>query len=139
MIALTAIILTTLHRWITDTRAERAALATDQRATQDERARCFAERAALQSERARLYRDLAAERAADSERLEVERAAMAEEFELARSQISREAMQILASWFVDGKVCPPEVRTGNLIRFPKQQPVQAPQHERSREHGVVRP
>jgi hypothetical protein len=141
MVALTVIVLTVIHHWITDTRAECAALASAERAAQTERLRYVAARAALQSEQSRLYRDLAAERAADAERLEVERAAMQEQFELARSQVAAEAMQTLASWVVNGKVRPPEARTGNLIRFPQQQPTPAPQPqtERSREHGAARP
>lgn len=141
MIALTVIILTTVHHWVTDTSTERTALAAAQREAQAERARAFAAQAALENEQGRLYRDLAAERAAIRGRLEVERAAMQQEFEDARSQLVADAMETLASWVVGGKVCPPTRETGNLIRFPKQQPVQVqtPQRERSREHGVVGP
>jgi hypothetical protein len=141
MIALTAIILTVIHHWITDTRAEHVALAAARQETQAERDRYFAAKANLEGERARLYQDLAAERAADAKRLAEERAAMEAEFEDARAEVSAEAMAILASWFVDGKVRPPERRKGNLIRFPEQgqQPAPAPQRERSRERGVVHP
>jgi hypothetical protein len=139
MIALTATILAVVHHWVTDTRAERIALAAAQREAQAERARAFAAQAALENEQGRLYRDLAGERAAIRGRLEVERAAMQQEFEESRSQLVAEAMETLASWMVSGKVSPPERQTGNLIRFPKQQPVQAPQRDRSREHGVVGP
>lgn len=139
MIALTVIILTVIHHWITDTRAERAALAAAQREAQEETARCFAERAALQNERLRLYRALAADRAADRERLDAERAAMEAEFEQARAEISAEAMRIFASWYVDGKVCPPERKSGSIIRFPDQMRERVPTRERSREHGVVGP
>ena len=129
MIALTVIILTTVHHWVTDTSTERTALAAAQREAQAERARAFAAQAALENEQGRLYRDLAAERA------------MQQEFEDSRSQLVADAMETLASWVVSGKVCPPTRETGNLIRFPKQQPVQVqtPQRERSREHGVVGP
>lgn len=139
MIALTVTILTVVHHWVTDTSTERTALAAAQREAQAERAKAFAAQAALENEQGRLYRDLAAETAAIRRRLEVDRAAMQQEFEDARSQLAADAMEILASWVVDGKVRPPERETGNLIRFPKQQPVQAPQRERSREHGVVGP
>lgn len=138
MIALTATILTVLHRWITDTRTERLALAAAQREAQAERARCFAERAAMESEQGRLYRDLAAERAALAERLAAERAALEEEFEQRRTDLVRDAMATLASWTVNGKVRPPERKAGNLIRFPQQQTPES-QPERSREHGHAGP
>lgn len=139
MIALTVIILTVVHHWVTDTSTERTALAAAQREAQAERARAFAAQAALENEQGRLYRDLAAECAKNRARLEVDRAIMQQEFEDARSQLAADAMEILASWVEDGKVCPPEPGTGNLIPFPKQQPAPAPQRERSREHGVVAP
>ncbi|MFJ4624302.1 hypothetical protein [Streptomyces sp. NPDC088812] len=138
MIALAVIILTVLHSWITDTRTERIALAAAQREAQAERTRCIAAQAALENEQGRLYRDLAAERAADRERLEKERAAMHEQFELDRGQLVNEAMATLASWIVDGKVQPPERKT-NLIRFPnqEQQTVRTPQRETPRGHGAA--
>lgn len=136
---LTAYALTLIRQWVTDTTAERNNLATAQRVAEEERSRAFAEQAAMEGERSRLYKDLEAARAADEERLAVERAAMVQEFEDARAELSIDAMSILASWFVDGKVCPPEHKSGTLIPFPDQQSAATPHRERSREHGAARP
>jgi hypothetical protein len=146
-IALAAIILTVIHSWITDTSIERTALAAAQRAAQAERTRHIAAQAALEGEQARLYRDLAADRAADAQRLKAERAAMESDFEESRAALAAEAMEILASWMVNGKVCPPEGHAGNLIQFPKPTqerertptPQPQPARSRAREHGVVGP
>lgn len=132
--------LTLIHQWITDTSGEREALAADQRKAQEERSLAFAEQAAVEGERSRLYRDLEAARAADEERLAVERAAMQQEFEDARVELVNNSMSILASWIKDGKICPPEQKKGTIIRFPDQQHQEATRHhERTREHGGVRP
>lgn len=139
-IGLTAVGLTLIRRWVTDTTAERENLAAARRVAEEERSRAFAEQAALEGERSRLYRDLEAARAADEERLTIERAAMAQEFEDARAKLACESMSILASWVVNGKVRPPERKSGTVIRFPDQQhPVAIPHRERTREHGVVGP
>lgn len=135
MIALTIIILAVIHRWVTDTRLERQALAAAQRLAQTERATYTAAKAALENEQARLYRDLAADRAADTRRLKAERQAMEDEFEDARAELSNNAMEILATWMVGGKVRPPERQAGNLIQFPRQEP----KRERAHEHGAVGP
>lgn len=135
MIALTAIILAVLHRWITDTRLERQVLAAAQRQAQTERATYIAAKAALENEQTRLYRDLAADRAADTQRLAVERQAMQDEFDDARAQLVTEAMATVASWIIDGKVRPPERLAGNLIQFPRQEQ----QRERAHGHGAVVP
>jgi hypothetical protein len=147
MIALTVIILTVIHKWVTDTSTERAVLAATQREAQVQRDRYFAAQVLLENEQGRLARDWAMERARHTRELIAERAAMEEEFELARGEISSEAMKLFASWIVGGKVCPPEDPTSNLIRFPNQapQPRQHPEpcreqtRERGREHGVVGP
>ncbi|MGW3144902.1 hypothetical protein ACWDG1_09510 [Streptomyces sp. NPDC001177] len=143
MIALTVIILTVIHKWVTDTSTVRTILAATQREAQAKHDRYLTALAMLENEQARLYRDLASERAANNALLKTERAAMEEEFELARAKVAGEAMEILASWIVDGKVQPPEHPVGNLIRFPDQtpQPLPHPEHrrERPRNHGVVRP
>lgn len=137
---LTAVALTLIHRWVTDTTKEREALAADQRKAQEERSLAFAEQAAVEGERSRLYRDLEAARAADEERLTIERAAMAQEFEDARAELVNNSMSILASWMVDGKIRPPERKNGTIIHFPDQQHQEAtPRRERSREHGAARP
>jgi len=141
MVALTAIILTVIHKWVTDTSAMRTVLAATQREAQTEHNCYIAAKAALEIEKGRLYRDLAAERAALTATLKAERRAMEEEFELARAKVSSEAMEMLASWIVGGKVRPPERQAGTLIQFPNQTPLPHPEplRGRSREHGVVGP
>lgn len=136
---LTALILVTIRKWVTDTREETSRLADAQHEAQSERARYVALQAALEAEQGRLIRDMAADRAALDVRLKAEREAMAVEFEAARTKIVNEAMETLAGWVVNGKIRPPEHETGKLIRFPEQQPQGHPQRERSREHGVVSP
>jgi hypothetical protein len=139
MIALTVIILTVIHHWVTDTSTERLALGKAQREASAEQARYIALQAALEIDQARLYRDIAADRAADQTRLKNERQAMQQEFEDARTELVNDAMATFATWVVNGKVQPPERQSGNLIRFPHQghQPGQTP--ERQREHGGVAP
>ena len=147
MIALTAVVLMVIHHWITNTSIERTALAATQRAAQAEHSRHIAAQAALEGERGRLYQALAADRAADAQRLKAERAAMQREFDDARAELVAEAMKTLASWVVNGKVCPPERQAGNLIPFPKQtaerertpEPQPQPTRVRAREHGGVAP
>lgn len=141
MIALTLAILAVVHHWVTDTSAERAALAAAQRQAQEERNTYIAAKATVENELARLHKDLAADRAADAQRLKAERQAMQDEFDDARTELVNGAMETLAAWIVGGKVRPPERETGNLIRFPKQSEEQAAQRqrERAREHGVVGP
>jgi len=137
---LAVLALTLIHYWITDTTAQREALAADQRKAQEERSLAFAEQAAVEGERSRLYRDLEAARAADEERLAVERAAMELEFEDARTELVNNSMSILASWVTSGKIRPPERKNGTIIRFPDQQHQDVTLHqERTREHGGVRP
>lgn len=135
IVALTVIALLVIRRWVVDTSAERQRLATAELRTLDEYVSYMALKAALVNEQGRLREDLAAERTKIYKTLAQERAAMQEEFELARSEVSSEAMRILASWYVDGKVRPPERAKSNLIAFPQQEP----QRDRPREHGVVGP
>ena len=139
MVGLTAIVLTVIRKWVTDTSDERRVLAAAQREAQGERARYFAERAALVNEQARMSKDIAAERAALTARLKSEREAMQAEFDAALGEASADAMNIAMSWVHGGKFAPPQPQQGNLIQFPHQQPQDQPQRERSREHGVVRP
>jgi len=143
MIALTAIILTTLKRWITSTTAERADLADAQRAAHTEHDRYLAARADLEAEQVRFTRDMAAQRRQLVETLKVERQAMQDEFARLTGELSADATAIALSWIQGNKLCPPERQRDNLIRFPKQTEEQAPapqgQSERAREHGVVRP
>ena len=137
MIGLTIIILGTIRHWITDTSTERIALGAAQRQAQEERRTYIAAKAALENDHARLYQDLAADRAADAQRLKAEREAMWAELEDARTDLVNEAMTTLATWIVGGKVRPPERRADNLNRFPHQG--QEPQHqpERAQEHGAA--
>ncbi|OOQ47260.1 hypothetical protein AFM16_31420 [Streptomyces antibioticus] len=149
MVALSLTVLAVVYHWVTDTSTERIALAAAQRQAQQERATHIAAKAQLENERARLYQDLAADRAADAQRLKAERASVEAEFEDARAKLVADSMEILASWFVNGKIQPPEGCTGNLIHFPKQteerdreqapMPRQQPDRPRAREHGVVGP
>jgi hypothetical protein len=139
MVALTAIILIVIRKWVTDTSDERRLLAASQREAQAERGRYLAAKAALVNEQARMSKDIAAERAALTARLKSEREAMQAEFDAALGEVSADAMNIAMSWVHGGKFAPPQPQQGNLIQFPHQQPQGQPQRERSREHGVVRP
>ncbi|NED73316.1 hypothetical protein G3I51_13385 [Streptomyces sp. SID9944] len=138
MIALTGIILTVVHKWVTDTSTERTALGAAQRETQAERTRYIAAQAALENEQARLHRDLAAERAALSESIKAERTALAAEFEERRASLIAETMEATVLMIRDGKFAPDTLPTGQLIRFPRQgAPAVESHRERSREHGIA--
>lgn len=139
MIGLTAIVLLVIHKWVTDTRAERSRLATAQREAQEERALCIAAQSALESERTRMRRDLDAEHAALLERARVEREALDDEFEERRADLICETTEATVKMFYDGKFAPNVRRRGTLIQFPQQQPEDQPHRSRSREHGVVGP
>lgn len=140
MISLTALILIAIHKWTTDTSTERIALGAAQREAQAEQARYFALQASQEVEMGRLRQDINAERARIAEQLRVERQAMEDEFAQERGELSADAMNILTTWIVQGKVSPPERQTGNLIRFPNpEKPEPGRQRERAREHGVVGP
>lgn len=136
MIALTAAVLLIIHKWVTDTRAERSRLAAAQREAQEERALCIAAQSALESERTRMRRDLDAERAALLERARVEREALDDEFEERRADLICETTEATVKMFYDGKFAPDVRRRGTLIQFPRQEQSHG---NRSREHGVVGP
>lgn len=138
MVALTAIILVVIRRWVTNTSTERMVLAAAQRETQAERTRYIAAQAALENEQVRLRRDLDAERAALAAAAKVERAALAAEFEERRAALVSEAMEATFRMIRDGKFAPAP-KSGTVIRFPHQEQATAPQHERSRERGGVGP
>lgn len=133
MIGLTAIVLLVIHKWVTDTRAERSLLAAAQREAQEERACCIAAQSALESERTRMRRDLDAERVTLLERSRVEREALDDEFEKRRGELVNQTMEATVKMFYNGKFAPGTRRGGTLIPFPQQE-----QHH-SREHGVVGP
>ncbi len=139
MIGLTAIVLLVIHKWVTDTRAERSLLAAAQREAQEERACCIAAQSALESERTRMRRDLDAEHAALLERARVEREALDDEFEERRADLICETTEATVRMFYDGKFAPDVRRRGTLIQFPQQQPQEQSHRSRSREHGVVGP
>lgn len=133
MIALTAAVLLVIHKWVSDTRAERALLAAAQREAQEEKACCVAAQSALESERTRMRRDLEAERVTLLERSRVEREALETEFENIRGALICETMEATVRMCHDGKFAPNTRRGGTLIPFPQQE------QQRSREHGVVGP
>lgn len=137
MIALTAIVLLVIHKWVTDTRAERTLLAAAQRETQAERARYIAAQAALENERTRMRRDLDAEEVALQERARVEREALDAEFEDRQATLICETMEATVRMFHNGEFAPDTSRGATLIQFPRQ--LQDQQQSRSREHGVVGP
>lgn len=137
MTALTMVVLLVIHKWVTDTRTERALLAAAQREAQEERARYIAAQSALESERTRMRRDLDAEHVALLERARVEREALDDEFEERQSDLVNETMEATVRMFYDGKFAPDVRRRGTLIQFPQQQPQEQRSH--SREHGVVGP
>jgi hypothetical protein len=139
MVGLTAIILTVIRKWVTNTSDERRVLAAAQREAQGERARYFAERAALVNEQGRLSKDMAAERAGLTARLKAERKAMQDDFEEQRNELIAQTMEVTVRMIRNRKLAPGQITVGNLIQFPHQQPQDQPQRERSREHGVVRP
>lgn len=139
MAALTLIVLTVIRRWVVDTREERRTLATATQQAQAEQTRYIAVQAALESERGRLTRDAAADRAHTAARLAAERKAMESEFEEQRARLAAESFRTGVEMERSGALKPQPHATGNLIRFPRQQPDQAPERERSRGHNVVGP
>lgn len=139
--ALTTIVLTLIHRWVTDTRDERRILAALQREAQGQKSTYIAAKAALENEQGRLAQDVAAEHAALNARLKAERAALEREFEEQRATLIAETMEATFLMVRDGKFDPGTARDATLIEFPRQHPQQERQAERqrSREQGAVRP
>lgn len=135
LVALTALVLTLIRGWVTDTRDERRTLAALQREAQTREATYIAAKAALENEQGRLAKDVAAERAALTARLKAERDALESEFEERRATLISETMTATFLMFHEGKFAPEDLRKGTVIRFPNQQL----QPERQREHGGVRP
>lgn len=139
MIALTALILVAIRKWVTDTSLERTVLAATQREAQTERSRYVALQAALENEQGRLRQDMAAERAALTARLKSERAALAAEFDERRDSLIAETMEATVLLHINGKLAPGKPTAGTLIPFPNQQSQGGLERARSREHGVVGP
>ena len=136
MIALTLIALTAIRRWVTNTSDERRRLAAAIRAADDERTKCFADRAALENERQRILIDAATDRARSASALIAEREKLAAEFEEKRAALICETLTTVAGLLHSQKKQP---QRGSIIPFPAQQPVRAPEMERSRGHNVVGP
>lgn len=138
MVALTVIILSVIHRWVTDTRTEHACLAAGVREAQAERLRYIAAQAALENEQARLRRDLNAERAALTAGARAEHEALLAEFEERRGELISDTMEATVRMFHEGRFAPETGRGATIIRLP-QQPSPVSHRERSWEHGVVGP
>lgn len=138
-IALTLIALTAIRTWIINTRHEREDLAIARREAEAQERKYFALQAALESEMGRLNRDMNAERARIAQTLIVEREAMENEFERRRLEVTKEAFREGVYMERAGLLKPDAPTPANLIQFPGQQDGDAPERERSREHGVVGP
>jgi hypothetical protein len=139
IIGLTVIVLITIRKWVTDTRAERQLLAASQREAQSQKSQYFAAQAALEIEQGRLRRDLDAERRAIAVLLKNEREALARDFAEQRATVIAETMEATFHMFRGNKFAPTQATTGNLIDFPRQHPERRSERARSREHGVVGP
>lgn len=138
--ALTVVALSLIHRWMTDTRAERCRLARDEERALEERATFFALKAHNEAEMTRMHRDVIAERARNAAALAAERAEMYAQVEKDRLQIETRAFQTGVLFERAGMLEPEAApKATNLIPFPKPAPAAEPQQERSREHGVVGP
>lgn len=139
VVGLTVIVLIVIHRWVTDTRAERQLLAASQREAQSQKSVYVVAQAALENEQGRLNRDMAVERLALSARLKAEREALARDFAEQRAIVIAETMEATVMMYRSGKFAPTQTATGNLIEFPRQHPERQEERARSREHGVVGP
>lgn len=130
-----------VYRWMTDTRAERRALAAAQERAQEERSSYFALKAAAEAEMTRMHRDIIAERAQNAAALVAERAAMYAQLERDRFQIETKGFHTGVMFEREGLLEPDAPAPSNIISFPKslEMPAVEPQQERSREHGVVGP
>ncbi|MFJ4681985.1 hypothetical protein [Streptomyces sp. NPDC088789] len=136
--ALTTIVLTLAHHWVTDTRAERQELARSIGEAEAERRRFVALRGALEAESARSVSDLNEQRTKLAAQLFTERETMRKEFEDRRLQVAGDAFRIGAQMERAGMLKSDDPVPSNLIRlFPEQAP--QPERERSRGHGVVGP
>lgn len=93
IIALATLSLIVLHRWVTDTSAERTRLSAAETAARNEQARYIAGLAAVDAERARLRRDATAMARRQLAQLEADREKLRDEFEDERERISTEAFR----------------------------------------------
>lgn len=137
MTGLCVMALAVIRHWVTNTCAERRALAEAQDKAQAERSSYIAEKALLENERGRLSRDVATERSRIATLIKAERAAYIREFEERRATLISETMEATFLMIRDGKFAPTQSGNGTLIHFPNQH--QQPARERSREHGAVHP
>ncbi|WP_435279099.1 hypothetical protein [Streptomyces sp. 1222.5] len=128
-----------IYRWMTDTRAERRALAAAQDRAQEERQSYFALKAANEAEMTRLHRDVVAERANNAAALAVERTAMYAQLERDRFQIQTKAFRTGVMFERAGLLEPDAPVPSNIISFPLTETPSVEPQERSREHGVVGP
>lgn len=135
LIALTVISLVVLRSWIVDTSNDRRALNEATAKAQDEYTRYLALQTALEGEQTRLQKDVNAERAALIESLAVERRQMIADFEEHRAELIAETTEAAFLMFHSGKFAPQHQDRGTIIRFPMQEP----ERQRAREHGVVGP
>lgn len=142
MVALTITICVLVRHWIVNTNTERTGLAAATREAQAQRAFYQAAQCALENEQGRLNRDMAIERAKIAKTLITERAKMTAEFNEERALLAADAFRTGVEMERAGALKRAPQPPANLIPFPKQEKPQqasAPQHERSREHGVVGP
>lgn len=139
LVALTAIALILIRRWIVDTSEERRILAASQREAQNQKSTYIAAQAAMEVEQGRLTRDRAMQLRADAARLDAEREAMAAEFEEKRATLSSEAMEATFRMILGRKLDGPASVESKVIQFPHQHPQHQPERARSREHGGVAP
>ncbi|WP_157882422.1 hypothetical protein [Streptomyces silvensis] len=138
-IALTAITLITIRRWICDTTAQTQELTEARQGYEAELRANLAARASIEAEYARFTRDMAAARAQMAATLEAERQAMQAGVEKERLQLQQSAFLTGVQMERSGALKPGAVPRSNLIKFPKQHQETAPEREASREHGVVGP
>ncbi|MGW2550628.1 hypothetical protein [Streptomyces sp. NPDC001635] len=140
--ALLCIALGLIHRWVTNTSAERRTLTEAQERARKQESKYFALEAAHEAEMTRLHRDVIAERASNTAKLAAERSALYAQLEKDRLQIETKAFQTGVMFERAGYLEPDAPVANNLIPFPSQAPAEAAptvQRERSREHGGARP
>lgn len=140
MTAAILLFLTQVHRWTTDTQAERARLAEATREAEADRMRYVAAHAALTVERQRIRRDVAAEREHNAARLAAERRMMRDQFEDERDLLICKTMETTVHLYLAGLLDDkPEPAHAKVIGlFPGQSDPQGAEH-RTRERGSVGP
>lgn len=111
ILALAMIGLTVLHRWITDTSAERGRLATALTAATAERDRYIAANAAVEAERSRVRRDAASMASQQRAQLAVEREQMQNAFDRDRERLATDAFRTGAMMERAGLLAEPQSAT----------------------------